>query len=199
MNENVKAKLFYINSSVIKSVNNKFIALDFETTGLNPKEDRVVEIGALIYENNQITKTFDTLVNCEKRIKPSASSVSKITNEMVASARSEQEVYPEFIEFLGDALDGNTYIVAHNARFEMGFICETFKRLGYKANFRFIDTLYVSKVLLQGLKDYKQDTVAEYFGIKNRLAHRACTDAETCGNILIKLIETANSKKEEKN
>lgn len=189
MNEkNVTAKLYYINNEVKESVKKRFIALDFETTGIDSDTDRVVEIGAILYENGKIVKEFDELVNPNMLISPSASQVSHITNEMIASSPSEEEIYPKFIKFLGDALTGETYICAHNARFEIGFITNTLERLGYKANFKFIDTLYVSKTLLKGLKNYKQDTVAEHFNIVNKCSHRACTDAETCGNILLELI-----------
>ncbi|HAB67292.1 MAG TPA: hypothetical protein DCE23_07995 [Firmicutes bacterium] len=197
MNEtekNVTAKLYYINKDVISSVKKKFIALDFETTGIDSRVDRVVEIGAVIYENGKIIKTFDKLVNPNKLISPEASKVSKITNEMIENSPSETDLYPEFIEFLGNALNGEIYICAHNARFEIGFITETLNRLGYKGSFKFLDTLYISKILITGLKDYKQDTVASHFNIVNRQSHRACTDAETCGNILLELIKIAENK-----
>lgn len=199
MNEekNAQAKLYYLYDNVIESVKNKFIALDFETTGLSSQTERIVEIGAVLYENGTITKTFNELVNPNHPISAEARRVNGITEDMMANAPSEQEIYPKFIEFLNDALDGNTYIVAHNARFEAGFITETFNRLGYKANFKFLDTLYLSKNLVPGLKDYHQATVAQHFNIINPHAHRAVTDATTCGNILLELIKIAeiNNKK----
>lgn len=192
---NVTARLFYINKDVISSIKDRFIALDFETTGIDSKNDRIVEIGAVLYENGQITNTFDKLVNPNMLISPEASAVSKITNDMIAASPSEEEIYPEFIKFLDDAVTGEVYICAHNARFEMGFITEAFKRLGYDGNFKFIDTLYVSKILVKDLENYKQDTVAKHFNIVNRQAHRACTDAETCGNILLELVKIAEENK----
>ena len=102
---------------------------------------------------------------------------------MIKSAPSEGEAYKNLIEFLGDALQKKTAICAHNARFDLDFLAETFKRIGYNADIRYIDTLSLSRRFVKGLVNYKQDTVAEYFSLYNSNAHRAVSDAETCGSI----------------
>lgn len=62
-------------------------------------------------------------------------------------------------------------------------------RLGYDGTIYYADTLSISRKLVKGLNNYKQDTVASYFNIVNEESHRAVTDAEVCGKILIQLLE----------
>mgnify|MGYP002626295360 CR=1 FL=1 len=179
----------YFNHIVLDKLKQKYIAFDTETTGFSFTNDRIIELGAVLFENGKITKRFGTLVNAKINISPEVSLINHITNDMISSAPSEKEAYEKFIEFLDDALDGNTIICAHNAKFDMGFLTETFKRLGISANIKYIDTLYLSRKLVKGLYNYKQDTVAKHFGIINKESHRAVTDAETCGKILWNLLQ----------
>ena len=167
----VTTKPVVIDENVVSSLKRRYIAFDTETTGLNPSKDRIIELGAVLFENG----------------KPTA--VNNITNDMLESAPTEDTVYSEFIDFLEDVLNQKTIICAHNAKFDMGFLSETLMRLGYDANINYIDTLAFSKNKIRGLYNYKQDTVAGYFNIKNEQAHRAASDAETCGKILWNLLE----------
>lgn len=186
--ELVTTKGLFLNSKVKNSLITKYIAFDTETTGLNPINDRIIELGAVIFENGKITKSFGTLVNPDVYIPEFITSITNITNEMIDSAPSENVAFNDFIKFLGDALDGNTIICAHNARFDMGFLKATLERLGYCADIVFIDTLYLARKKVLGLSNYKLNTVAHHFDIDNRRSHRAVEDAEVCGKILWKLI-----------
>ena len=174
----------------IGSIKNRYIAFDVETTGLSPMDDRIVELGAVVFENGVIVNSFSTLVNPGRPIPASATKINHITNEMLRTAPGEKSVYPALVNFLGDAINGATMICAHNARFDMEFLCETFNRLGIGACIRYIDTLSLSRDILK-LENYKQETVAKAMGITNRDAHRAVTDAEVCGLILWNLINNS--------
>ena len=182
----------------IESINaepvlNRFIAFDVETTGLNPLTDRIVEVGAILFVNGKPTDSFCTLVNPRVSIPKAASAVNHITNDMIKSAPIEQSVYPQLIDFLGDALAGVTIMCAHNARFDFDFLCNTLSRLGFDADIRFVDTLSLSRKYVKGLDDYKQCTVEAYFGLTNNAAHRASTDAENCGKILCGILDTVTA------
>lgn len=109
---------------------------------------------------------------------------------MLKKAPTEQEVYPKLIEFLGEAMDGNILICAHNARFDISFLGHTFARLGYKATLNYVDTLRSARDLLGGfdLENFKLNTVGEFFQIYNKDAHRAESDAEVCGFIFYELV-----------
>lgn len=89
----------------VKKAQDKFIAFDVETTGLNPNFDKIVEIGAVVFENGVPIKTFDSLVNPNVSIPSSATSVNHITNEMIEAAPSEEAVYSDLVAFLENAID----------------------------------------------------------------------------------------------
>ncbi len=185
----VTTKAVSINSNVINSLKERYIAFDTETTGLNPINDRIIELGAVLFENGKPVKRFETLINVGMSIPARVTAVNNITNDMLENAPTEEKVYAEFIDFLKDVLNQRTIICAHNAKFDMGFLSETLMRLGYDAKINYIDTLSFSRKKIMGLYNYKQDTVAGYFNIKNEQVHRAASDAETCGKILWKLLE----------
>jgi len=175
----------------VEQVRNRFIAFDVETTGLSPLADRIIEIGAVLFVNGKPTNSYSTLVNPLVSIPASASAVNHITNGMIKSAPIEQRAYPCLIEFLGDALAGDTIMCAHNARFDFDFLCNTLSRLGFDADIRFVDTLSLSRKYVRGLENYKQGTLEAYFGLTNNAAHRASSDAENCGKILCSILDTA--------
>lgn len=190
---NVFAEKTEINAEVLDSLKRRYIAFDVETTGLSAYTERIVELGAVVFENGAIVNQYSTLVNPGMPISASASQVNHITNDMLRNAPVEAQVYPAFINFLGDALSGSTIICAHNAKFDMDFLCETLKRLGYNGNIRYVDTLALSRKHLK-LDNYKQDTVATSYGIVNQNAHRAVTDAEVCGKILWELLKNQEAE-----
>lgn len=185
----IERKEVYLYSSIVEMLKKKYIAFDIETTGLNPVEDRIVELGAVLFENGIPVKKFSSLVNPNKFISFEATRVNNISNEMIQNAPRENIIYPKLVEFLEDSLSGETVICAHNARFDIGFLSNTLERLGYSGNIKYIDTLSLSKNLIYGLENYKQSTVADYFDIINEEAHRAVTDAETCGKILYRFLD----------
>ncbi len=166
----------------------EYIAFDVETTGLDSIHDRIIEIGAVQFVDGQPIKRFSSLVNPEKSIPASATSINHITNKMVATAPTEQEISADLIEFLGDAINGETVMCAHNASFDFKFLCAMLSRLGYNASFQYIDTLTLSRTHIKGLANYKQSTLEQYFGLVNENAHRAVSDAENCGKILYQIL-----------
>ena len=174
-----------------------FIAFDVETTGLSPTSDRIVELGAVLFENGEVSKTFSSLVNPGIPIPRAASAVNHITNSMLSNAPSEEEIYPQLLDFLGEAIRSTTSsdtiaMCAHNADFDFKFLSNTLSRLGISASMKYIDTLRLSREYLHGLPNYKQSTLEAHFGLTNPEAHRAVHDAENCGRILIHLLDAAD-------
>lgn len=184
-----KAEKVQVDGKILESLLDRYIAFDTETTGLNPVSDRIIEIGAVLFENGEAVDSFHSLINAGVPISSGAAEVNHITERMILSAPLEAEVYPGLIRFMGNALHGGTIVCAHNAKFDMDFLCNTLARLGYDADIRYIDTLSLSRKCIKGLENYKQNTVAEHFGIFNRSAHRASADAEVCGRILKELLK----------
>ena len=107
-------------------------------------------------------------------------------------------MYPQLLEFLGDAAHAETILCAHNAQFDMGFLSETLIRLGIIANFRYVDTLRLSRKYLKGMPNYKQTTLADCLGISVKDAHRAADDAQVCGEILQYVMGEIKDEIEEK-
>ena len=172
----------------------QFIAFDAEMTGLNPRTDRIVELGAVLFENGVPTKTFSSLVNCGLYIRPSSQNVNHITNESLKTAPREGEAYRSFLEFLGPSAQGKVLLCAHNAKCDFTFLSKALERCGLPGMFYFIDTLSLSRNLLN-LQDYKQQTIAEALEIPNQDAHRACNDALVCGQIMCHLLEAYRQQK----
>lgn len=174
--------------STFEQLEKAFIAFDVETTGLDPYTDRIIELGAVLFVNQKPVKSFSSLVDPNVPIPSSVTAINHITDEMLEDAPSERTIYPQFIEFLGSAIDGDIIMCAHNANFDFSFLDQTFFRLGYSSRIRYVDTLYLSRTCLNGVRNYKQSTLESYFGLSNPAAHRAVHDAENCGKILCKML-----------
>ena len=95
-----------LNNDVANILKQKYIAFDIETTGLDLKEDRIIELGAVLFENRYPVSNYGTLINPNKRITDEATKVNNISNDMINNAPLESDVYPKFVEFLGEALSG---------------------------------------------------------------------------------------------
>lgn len=151
---------------------NKFVVFDLETTGLNPEHDEIIEVGACLVENGEITKTFETLVRPSFSIPLEATKVNHIDDEMVKDSPTYDMVVADFYKFC----DGSI-MVAYNASFDKSFIDFHSEKLFYKFNNKVVDAMIVAQNKLKGLKNYKLKTVLERLGITNEGAHRAVHDA----------------------
>ena len=176
-----------------------FFAVDVETTGLSPERNRIIEIAAVKFENGIPVDSYSTLVASVRHIPEAASRVNGITDEdLEIYGEDEISAYDQFTDFLGqDTLAGNICMVAHNASFDMAFIINSLKRLKYNEDvtLRYFDTLALSRKYLT-LPNYKQPTVADFYGIVNDDEHRAEGDALTCGKILVQLLENMKDEAE---
>ena len=171
-----------------RELSERFIAFDTETTGLDPDRDRIVELGAVVFEKGISTASFQSYVNPGICIPAEVSALNLITDKMLAAAPAEKDVYPEFMKFLGDAATGKTLICGHVAAFDLRFLCKALDRLGIEASFRFIDTRQLATQIPE-LEHHSLAAVAEYFEILHEKAHQAKEDALTSGRILLKILE----------
>jgi DNA polymerase-3 subunit epsilon len=153
-----------------------FIAFDFETTGLYPGRDRIVEFGAVKFRGTEEIDKFEALVNPGMEIHPDAAKVSGIDNEMVKDKPALESVIPQFVEFLKDAV-----LIAHNAEFDYKFLAKQLERqdLGELKN-TVLDTIPIARAALNGQKSYALQKLAEYLGIRVDAAHRALDDSRVC-------------------
>lgn len=164
-----------INKGVIKELNDTIVVLDVETTGFSKYKDRIVELGAIKLQNGRKIDELNILINPCMVIPDKVISVHGITNEMVKNKPDETFYVPDILKFL----NGVSYIVAHNANFDIGFIEEMFKRNGYLFDCDYIDTLEASKSLIYGSDSYKLVDLAKFLNINVDVSHRALADVET--------------------
>ena len=178
-----------LNQDTCAALSERYIAFDTETTGLDTENDRIVELGAVLFENGAAAQSFQSYVNPGTGILPEVSALNHITDEILQEAPSEEEIYPAFMDFLGDVADGKTIICGHVAAFDLSFLCRTLDRLGKTGKFRFIDTRQLA-VQIPGLTHHSLAATAEYFGIPHTNAHHAKEDALTSGRILRRMLES---------
>lgn len=153
---------------------NDFVIVDLETTGLSPVQHEIIEIGAIKVENNQVVDTMDIFVKPNKPVSRFITNITGITNQMLQDAMSVEEGLALFLDFAKDHT-----LVAHNAKFDMGFLNNyTSKCFNANLNNDCLDTLLLSKQLLKDVPNYKLGTLAEYFNISYEGAHRSLRDCE---------------------
>ena len=172
-----------------------YIAFDTETTGLSPESDVIIEVGAVKFIDGKAAGSYGSIVNEGQPVPDAAYRVNHISTAMVRSQGKAPEVaYKELIDFWGEVLDGHICICAHNASFDMAFLKSALERYGYSGNLSYIDTLTLSRKMIKGLPNYKQETIAGFFEIENTSTHRAASDAAACGEILAKLLAIKNDE-----
>ena len=167
-----------------------FCAVDTETTGLKPDENRIIEIGAVKFDKSGIIDRFSCLVNPRILIPPFCQELTGITNKMVFCQKEFKEIAEDFLAFLGDSV-----IVAHNAQFDIRFLNAEFERIGKEilANSA-IDTLRFSRWTFPDNGHWTLQFLANQFKIEVKNAHRAEDDARVCMEIFLKCIEKSMDK-----
>ncbi len=155
------------------------VVLDFETTGLNPLNDRIIEIGAVLLEGGEIKDTFSTFVNPGIPLPPNIIELTGIQNSDVASAPTAAQTLPKFLEFLKDYP-----IAAHNAGFDAAFLKQELARLGLERQSPQLDTLVLAQKLYPQLKRYRLSALCKFLGVTLRNAHRAVHDARATAKCL---------------
>ena len=160
----------------------KFVVFDLETTGLSKDSDKITEIGAVKIENGKIIDRFSTFVNPERPIPKKIVELTSITDEMVANAPKIDELLPKFLDFC----KGCT-LVAHNAKFDTGFIKKASQDLGLLYDFQHLDTLMLARGLYPELGNHRLSTLNKHLNVPLLHHHRAVDDAKATADIFIKM------------
>ncbi|MDH6231342.1 DNA polymerase-3 subunit epsilon [Mesorhizobium soli] len=164
------------------------IIFDTETTGLDAKEDRIIEIGAVELVNRFPTgNTFHVFINPQGRqVHPEALAVHGISNERLAN----EPTFPEIVDRFLDFFDG-AKMIAHNANFDMGFINAELARLGQPAldPDRVVDSLALAR-RKHPMGPNSLDALCRRYGINNshRTFHGALLDSQLLAEVYIELI-----------
>ena len=155
-----------------------YVVIDFETTGFNPYNDRIIQVAAVRYRNHELADQFVSFVNPERPIPSRITSLTGITNYRVSDAPTIQEVLPLFLSFLG-----TDTIVAHNASFDMRFLKSNVNmlRLPEPKN-KVIDTVFLAKKYMKHAPNHKLETLKRMLGIRLS-SHNALDDCITCAAV----------------
>lgn len=162
-----------------------FVVFDFETTGLSPERDEIIEIGAVRIQRGKEVDTFSTLINPLRPIPAQATAVHGIDDAMVASAPSLDEMLPKFLAFMGEDV-----LAGHNVlRFDGPFLSSALRRykVGDMDNF-VMDTLILSQRAQPQHRVHNLEAVAARLNVAQPGAHRALQDASVTGRVLVELL-----------
>lgn len=160
--------------------NQIYVVVDIETTGGSPGAHRITEIGAIKIQGGQIISEFQTLINPERFIPPFISKLTGITDEMVVAAPTFSGIANEFLKFTEEAI-----FVAHNVRFDYGFIQKEFARLEIDFNRTQLCTCQGMKKAFPGIKSYGLKNLSHHFQITMEQHHRAMSDAKAATELLL--------------
>jgi DNA polymerase-3 subunit epsilon len=156
--------------SLLKLFDN-FVVLDFETTGLDPIYDEIIEVGAIRVSNGIIDSEFSTLVKPDGKISSFVTDLTGITNKMVTDAPKIQDVLPSLLKFIGDSV-----VLGHNVHFDINFLYDNCKEhLGISFTNDMLCTMRIARNAFKDIKFFKLSRLAHYFNVPAG-THRALAD-----------------------
>lgn len=148
-----------------------FICIDLETTGLNPKRDRIIEIGAVKVRNGQIVETYQQLIDPKQQLEERVEVLTGISSKELEGKPTIQEVLPTLREFLGDDV-----LLGHRVLFDYSFLKRTFTNGKISFERKGIDTLKIARQFVTDSESKKLESLCKHYGITHQ-AHRALGDA----------------------
>lgn len=149
-----------------------YTVVDVETTGLDPKKDKITEIGAIRIENGKAADSFHTLINPGRKLEERIVSLTGLTDEMLEEAPFIQNVIGDFLEF-----ETTGCLLGHSVLFDFSFLKRAAVNAGKQFDKNGIDTLAISRKYLQELESRSLPCLCRHFGIEHK-AHRALSDVE---------------------
>jgi|GEM_PF-6527564 len=156
-----------------------FAVVDIETTGLDPLQERIVEIACVLVAKDRIVGEFSLLMNPNRPIPNEVSQIHGIFDEDVAFACSVEEGLARFEFFIG-----NLPLLAHNATFDFGFIQQA---LGYTLPNSLFDSVALARKLLPWQSQFGLKALCTQFQIENEHAHRALSDCRATAEVVLAL------------
>lgn len=155
-----------------------YVVFDIETSGLNPKKNKIIEIGAIKYKDNKKIDEFSYLIDPEIKLNQIITDVTGITDDDLKGKDKIDVVLPKFLDFIEDYT-----IIGHNVKFDYDFIEANITKLHLKhLKNRIVDTLLLSRITIYDSKNHRLKTLKEYLGL-NYNSHRALDDSLTCNDL----------------
>jgi predicted DnaQ family exonuclease/DinG family helicase len=166
-----------------------FVALDVETTGLDFKHDRIIEIGCIKFVSGRPEEEFSTFINAGVAIPSQITDLTGISEADIKNAPSFPEIVDKLLEFIG-----NHPLCGHQIEFDATFISEELKRINRPSlNVQLLDTALLSRILLQPLQRFSLKAVSESLNVQLDNAHRALYDARASGEVAVNLVPRISS------
>jgi DNA polymerase-3 subunit epsilon len=167
-----------------------FVVVDLETTGGSPQACRITEFGAVKIHAGEVIGEFQSLVYPGQSIPVGISALTGITDAMVAARPPVEAVLPTFLEFCR-----GTALVAHNARFDLGFLNAGLERLAYPRldNPVVCTAALARRLVADEVRNCKLSTLAQFFKCRTVPVHRALADARATVEVFHGLLERAGS------
>src|SRR5438132_9327259 len=151
------------------------VALDLETTGLSPRLDRIIEVGAVRFHGDEVLATFQSLVRPEVGIPRAVQELTGIRDADVAAAPPPEEVLAQLIDFVGDS-----GVVAHSGTFDLSFMVNPKSDTGYEL----FDTLDLARIMLPMAPSHSLPHLSRQLGLAHPHPHRALSDADAARQLL---------------
>lgn len=161
----------------------KYAVVDIEATGGTQKVDRIIEIGLVTIDGNEIIDTYSTLINPGISIPPFITKLTGISNEMVSSAPQFHEIARIIVE----RTEGRS-LVAHNVSFDYRILREEFERLGYEFRRDTLCTARLAKHFFPNVQRYNLSTLAKELDITLDEEHRASHDAMATTEVFLRIM-----------
>jgi DNA polymerase-3 subunit epsilon len=162
-----------------------FVCLDCETTGLDSKEDRIIEVACVVFKDKKIIDSFESLINPERVIPEETIKIHNITNDMVKNQPTIDKVLDKLITMIG-----SYPIVGHGIQFDVDLVIESGKRALFN-NTLFkntqIDTLRLARLYGQSPTN-ALDMLRRHFNIEAQGAHRAMSDVQVNVEVFYHLV-----------
>lgn len=168
-----------------------YVCVDLETTGLNPKKDRIIEIGVVKVENNVVVEEWGTFVNPGRQLDERVVELTGIQDRQLEQAPSIDEALPRLLGLLDSPV-----LLGHSVIFDYSFIKKAAvdRRIPFEKEG--IDTLKIARKYLPELESRSLEYLCRHYAISHR-AHRALCDARATVELYQKLVEQFCDKEEE--
>ena len=163
-------------------LNRIYVALDLETTGLDPQRDSILEIGAVKFRGDEILDTFTSLVNPGRPVPLKITELTGIEDAMVQNAPSLWSVLPRLSAFVRDLP-----VIGHNVAFDLGFL----RRQKVLLSNESLDTFELAGILVPHEERYSLGKLTQALGVQEPQDHRALGDAQLAYQLFIKLFDRA--------
>ena len=172
-----------------QSLDDAIVVLDFETTGLNTRKDRMIEFGAAKLAHGQIVDAIDLFINPGIPLPQKIKDLTHITDQEVQSGKPPEEALKDILHFIGDCP-----VAAHNAKFDISILQNELKRVGQTFEGTVLDTLSFARKLYPEMKSHKLGSVCKKLGVTLKDAHRAVNDATATAHCLALMLDEAQKQ-----